>query len=98
MPLDRTSKPKRHSEVSVDELKDGCVLYDSENELVHILNATAAAIYLSCDGSRSIEEINGEIAQTFHRPPDEILSDTERTIIELEQKGLITWETQGENP
>jgi len=41
------------------------ILYDLISREIHVLNATAAAIFQLCDGSRTSEEIAKLLAETF---------------------------------
>jgi hypothetical protein len=37
--------------VELEELDDGCILYDTEKDEVHSLNSTATSVWICCDGS-----------------------------------------------
>jgi hypothetical protein len=50
-------KPKAKESVTLQDLGDEVILYDSEKENVHILNNTAYIIWNLCDGQHTIEDI-----------------------------------------
>ncbi len=70
------------------ETDDGIVVYQDERERVHHLNQTAAVILQWCDGTRSVEEIAGLVADLFaldHPPVD----DTRACVERLRTEGLV---------
>jgi len=52
----------RKRDIFVENLPEEVVLYNKSNHKVHCLNKTAAAIWESCDGSRTVDEL-GHIAE-----------------------------------
>ena len=48
---------KRTSGVYVEKLPEEIVLYDKTNDKVHCLNKTAAAVWESCDGTRTVDDL-----------------------------------------
>ncbi|SEO69070.1 Coenzyme PQQ synthesis protein D (PqqD) [Salinihabitans flavidus] len=76
------------ADVDVEETGDGLRLQERVAGTVHHLNATAAIIYLCCDGCHSDDAIAERLAQCFRlsAPPSEEVSEA---IAQLEQRGLI---------
>ena len=56
--LSEQTKPQARSEgLVIQELSDEVLVYDLDTDKAHCLNQTAALIWKSCDGSRSIPDI-----------------------------------------
>ncbi len=84
-------KPKAREDVLFRELDDGCALYDPEKEKVHSLNLTAGFIWCLMDGSRSLEQIAGEIAEAAEGEADAetVLVDVVQAADQLARQGLL---------
>ncbi len=76
--------------VELEELDDGCILYDTEKEEAHSLNSTAASAWMCCDGKHSIMEIADIVEKCFKSEGRPVLIDIIRTISEFSNKGLLT--------
>jgi len=50
-------KPKAKDNLTIQDLGDETLIYDPERDNVHVLNATAQAIWNLCDGSHTIKDI-----------------------------------------
>ena len=50
----------------------------------------AVAVLQLCDGSRSVDTIAGELAQTYSAPADRILADIVPMLQDLADKGVVT--------
>jgi len=59
-------------------------------ERVFTPDAIAVAVLQLCDGSRSVETIAGELAQTYNAPKDRILADISALLQDLADKGVVT--------
>ena len=57
------TRPQQKENVLARDLEDEMLLYDRSRKAVHVLNATAAAIWKLCDGRNSILEIAELVAQ-----------------------------------
>jgi hypothetical protein len=51
--------------LDVNEVPDGYVVYQTEKDRVHYLNATAAIIFDFCDGEQPAEEIIRSVGEAF---------------------------------
>lgn len=83
-------RPKVRDDVTIQELGDEVMIYDSHNEKVHILNNTAHCIWDLCNGTHTLREIKEEMCKKF---PDiseqEILSDIANAIKNFENNKLL---------
>ena len=83
-------KPKIMDSITVQNLGDEIMLYDSGRENVHVLNHTACVIWNLCDGNHTVEEIQKDLQEKFSEiPKSDLIDDILATINELKQKNLI---------
>ena len=71
------------------EIDDEKVVYDPRTGEVHYLNATAALVFELCDGSGSVQEIAGDLAEAFGLPEDEVVGQVEGLVASLREAGLL---------
>jgi hypothetical protein len=86
------SPPKGRSDVLLQEVADGCVLFDPLVEKAFVFNATAALIWSLLDGAHGTDDIVKELAESLaaDAPPREQLErDVERAIEEFRGHGLL---------
>lgn len=83
------ARPTRLSGVQEYRLGDELLVYVPRRETAHALNRSAAAIWALCDGTRTIEEISGELGQCVGRPAEALLPDVKRGIGRLCEIGLL---------
>jgi hypothetical protein len=76
--------------VELEELDDGCILYDTEKDEVHSLNITATAVWICCDGKHSIQEIADVVEKSFKSESKPVLRDIVKTIKDFSKKKLLT--------
>ena len=67
------------------------MLYDETADRVHMLNATAAAIWELCDGQTDEPEMVAAICQLTGLPVEVIEEDVTRLLDELATADLIAW-------
>ena len=65
------------------------ILCEPSVEQVHFLNATAAAIWLLCDGRHTEADIAAELAAIFNREVPGVESDVRETLADFLRKGLL---------
>jgi hypothetical protein len=58
------------SDIFVERLPEEVILYDKTNHKVHCLNKTAAAIWESCDGTRTVDDLAHIIEAKLGGPSD----------------------------
>ena len=66
------------------------MVYDPVEELVHILNDTAAAVYRMCDGKHNVEDMEASLRSTFHvSDMQDLRRDIQETLQLLREKNLL---------
>lgn len=61
----------RKDQLIIKELPDETLIYDLDRDQAHCLNQTAALVWKSCDGKKSVAEINASLAKEAGVPIDE---------------------------
>lgn len=86
-----TTKPRR-CDVQVHELDENgeTVLFDKQGSRLLVLNAVGAGVWHLCDGNRTVDDIVSEILETLPADRDQVRTDVEAFLRELESGGLIT--------
>jgi hypothetical protein len=77
----------RKSDIFVENVPEGVVLYDKTNNKVHCLSKTAAAVWESCDGTRSVDDLARIVEAKFGAPRDRKL--VLQALAELEKAELL---------
>lgn len=76
--------------IAVRKLGEEFMLYDNEQDKIHILNATGAILWDLLDGNNSITEIKELLQKKFPEiSPETISQDTDEIITTLKKEGLI---------
>jgi hypothetical protein len=83
--------PTRKQRVWLKQSDQENVLYDPEHETVHLLNATAMAIWVLCDGETSPDEMIDAICELSGLPRDVVLEDVRRTLEQFTEARILTW-------
>jgi len=78
----------RHIKMRHDAARDRWTILAPER--VFTPDAIAVAVLRLCDGSRSVEAIAGELAQTYNAPKERILADISALLQDLADKGVVT--------
>jgi len=83
------SAPKlpRHVKMRHDATRDRWLILAPER--VFTPDAIAVAVLQLCDGSRSVETIADELAETYSAPRERILADIVAMLQELADKGVV---------
>ncbi len=76
--------------VEIEELDDGCILYDTERDEVHSLNSTAASIWICCDGKHSVKKIVDVVGKCFKSESKMIPRDIIKIIEDFSKKELLS--------
>ena len=71
----------RKSEIFAEKLPEEVVLYDKTNHKVHCLGKTAAAVWESCDGTKTVDDLAQIVEAKFGAP-------TDREVVLLALEGL----------
>lgn len=86
-PEDRPAPTNRYK---VNDLVDELLIYDAKSDKVHVLNDTARAIYLQCDGRRTVEQLARALMQEFDVDRATAMTDTRATIEQLVELGVLS--------
>jgi hypothetical protein len=80
--------PLRRSDLEVDVMSDGYVVFDQKADRVHYLNASSALIFELCDGTSTAEEIAQAVGEAFQLPSAP-LAEVETCLADLAREELI---------
>lgn len=83
--------PKIRDDLIFRQLDEEWVVYDSEGAQLHVLNKTAALVWLHCTDEHSVSEIANAVADVFDLDitRETLEQDIRKTIAEFAQKGLL---------
>lgn len=84
-------RPVRKKDVWVRRAGTENALFDPETQAVHLLNATALAIWNLCDGETEPAEMIMAICELSRLHEDVVTEDVARALADLERARLITW-------
>lgn len=87
----RQDRPTRNPEVWLRQAGSENVAYDPARETVHVLNATAVAIWVLCDGETAPKEMIEAICQLSGLPYEVVEEDVSRILGEFDEAGIISW-------
>jgi PqqD family protein of HPr-rel-A system len=87
----RSGRPVRKPGVWLRQAGDENAVYDPSTGAVHLLNASALAIWDLCDGETQPEEMIAAICTISGLPPDVVAEDVERVLTQFEDVGIIVW-------
>lgn len=85
----KEEKVLKREEVLCKELEGEGILFNPQNEAVHVLNKTALAIWKLCDGKFDVQEIATEIATTFEGDECDIFNDVRKCIADFRKQQLL---------
>jgi peroxiredoxin/uncharacterized membrane protein YphA (DoxX/SURF4 family) len=87
--LEAAFVPVGRSDVSIAERDGETVLVDRGSGAVHVLNPTAAIVWRCLDGTGSVEEIVGDIADVFERDKGEVQEAVLEVVRRFGRQGLL---------
>jgi len=79
----------RHPNVASAELDGEVVLFDETTDALHLLNPTAAAVWLRIDGLATVRELAADLAAAFGADPEVVRRDLMALLRELDSDGLL---------
>lgn len=85
-----SSYPLRRGEVVQGASAEGWTVYEQETDSLHVLNATARAIWELCDGETSPAEMANAITELTGVELDQANRDVESTLRSLRRLGLVS--------
>ena len=68
--------------VDLNEVPDGYVIYDNEDNKVHYLNTTAAIVYQLLDGKQTVDAIADLIKEAFGSEEDVDITASVENLLE----------------
>ena len=89
--LVRSGFPTRKPDVWLRQADDENVVYDPETSAVHLLNVTATAIWVLCDGETTPDEMVDAICELSGLPREVVVEDVRRIILQFEEADILTW-------
>jgi hypothetical protein len=81
--------PERRGEVVQSESSSGWTIYEPSTDALHLLNASAKAIWDLCDGETSTTEIAEAVSELTGLDLSESLRDVEAALEQLRHLGLV---------
>jgi PqqD family protein of HPr-rel-A system len=87
-----TERPLRRPDVWLRQAEGENVVYDPKTGAVHLLNATALAIWELCDGETTVEEMVSAICGLSGLPRDVVDEDVGRILEEFGQARILVRE------
>jgi hypothetical protein len=72
-----------------DRLGDEALVFCPATAETIWLNDTAALVWSLCDGSRTVEQIVGVLAEAFLEPASLLADDVEEALDRLQERGAI---------
>lgn len=82
-------KPRMRQDLTVVELDGEAVIYDDESGELHHLNPTATVVFTLCDGTATVKELSGDIADAFSQPVDEVEKQVRTLLREFRKANLL---------
>jgi PqqD family protein of HPr-rel-A system len=89
--LTRDGKPARKADVWLRQSDNENLVFDPGSGVVHMLNATAMAIWVLCDGETDPEEMVEAICELSGLPRDVVIEDVRRILLQFEEADIVTW-------
>ena len=88
--IDLDFKPTTRPDLPFRELKDGGVVYEYRTDTLHSLNATAAYIWVLCDGQHTVAEIITSIKQNYNQFETDPTGEVIKIIEQFRTLNLLT--------
>ncbi len=81
--------PRKRQGLEVRRIDEETVILDTQSERMHNLNSTAAFIFNSVDGSRTLEQIWKDLADGFEISLEVAEQDTRNLVAQLRELKLL---------
>jgi hypothetical protein len=82
-------KPKVREDLVVAEVDGEAVIYDQRKVDILHLNPTATIVFNLCDGTSTVKEMAGDIADVFQMPADQVERQVRSLIRDFKQTALL---------
>jgi hypothetical protein len=83
------TRPMAHGGLSLVQEGDRLELCTADGQRTAALNETAAAIWSMCDGERTVEKIQTDLAEALQVPPKAIADDVQQTLEHFLRRKLV---------
>jgi Coenzyme PQQ synthesis protein D (PqqD) len=87
----RLSFPVRKRDLWLRQSDSENAIYDPATGEVHLLNSTALAIWVLCDGRTTPTEMIQAVCDLSRLPEDVAEEDVMRALVEFGHAGILTW-------
>jgi hypothetical protein len=84
-------RPLRKDGVTLHRAHGEITLYDPDEDMIHVVNSTAAAIWELCDGETDDSEMVGAICHLTGMPVEIVQEDVAHLLAGFEEAHLISW-------
>lgn len=88
--FDRDWRPKRETNVLIEEVDGETVVLDVGEERIHQLNPTASFVLGLCDGERPVATILKALLEAFEVSEDVAARDLEAILVKMKALGILT--------
>lgn len=91
MTIGPNDSPKVRADLIFRPLDEEWVVYDPSGERLHVLNGSAAVVWLHCDGEFTVSEIVDEVHKAFENSVerDRLADDVSTALRQFAEKGLL---------
>ena len=84
-------RPVRNPEVWLRQAGGENVVYDPSREAVHVMNTTAVAIWVLCDGDTAPSEMIEAVCALSALPYQVVEEDVTGVLNDFDEAGVISW-------
>jgi hypothetical protein len=84
----RSALPLARTDLDINEVPDGLVIYDGVTDQVHYLNLTASVVFVECTGDQDDAAIARSLQETFGLP-EAPMEETRTCLASLWTQGLL---------
>jgi PqqD family protein of HPr-rel-A system len=84
-------RPVRRPDVWLRQSEDENVIYDPVTGEVHLLNATALAIWVLCDGQTTVAEMIEAVCELSGLPEEVVSDDLTGILGRFADSRILTW-------
>lgn len=82
-------RPTARTDLEVNEVEDGLVIYDTSRDRVHYLDTTASIVFALCTGANDEATMTTQIARSFDEDPSEVAAHVATAIDTFRREGLL---------
>jgi PqqD family protein of HPr-rel-A system len=82
-------RPRARDDLTVVELDGEAVIYDEINGDLHRLNPTATVVFSLLDGSATLDDLAGDIADAYGMPVEQVTAQVAELVEQLADSHLL---------